>query len=147
MSERTESEISIAAAPDVIMATIADLAAYPEWCPGVHATEVLQKYPDGRPMVVEMSFDSGPIRDTHVYRYDAWSDKEVRWHLTSGTTVTGLWGVYACAVTDASSTQVTYRLAMDLAVPIIGALKRRAEKEIVRTALRGLKERVEGTRL
>lgn len=143
MSERTESEIMIAATPAEIMAVIADLKSYPQWCPGVKYTEVLQHYADGRPLVVEMTFDSGPIQDSHVYRYDSWSDREVRWHLTSGTVVIGLWGVYACHVIDPATTRVTYRLAMDLAVPIIGALKRRAEKAIVRTALKGLKERVE----
>jgi len=143
MSERTESEIEIAATPAVIMSVIADLAMYPQWCPGVKSCEVLATFPDGRPKDVEMVFDSGPIQDTHQYRYDSWSDREVRWHLISGKTVTGLWGVYACQVVDQDITRVTYRLAMDLAVPIIGALKRRAERAIVGAALRGLKTRVE----
>jgi hypothetical protein len=43
-----------------------------------------------------------------------------------------------------SSTDVTYRLAVDLTIPMLGMLKRKAEKVIVDTALRELKKRVEG---
>lgn len=143
MSERTEAEILISATPAAIMATIADIPSYPAWCPGVEVAVILDSYPDGRPREVEMVFDSGPIRDTHHYRYDSWSDREVRWHLTSGQTVIGLWGVYACHTIGPRETRVTYRLAMDLSVPIIGALRQRAEKAITHTALKGLKERVE----
>jgi len=143
MAERTQAELEIAATPARIMATIADIDQYPTWCPGVSSARVLAEFPDGRPREVEMIFDSGPIHDTHVYRYDLWGDREVRWHLIKGETVTGLWGVYSCHTLEPRRTLVAYRLAMDLAVPIIGALKRRAEKVIVRTARLGLRDRTE----
>jgi hypothetical protein len=38
---------------------------------------------------------------------------------------------------------VTYRLRVDVSIPMIGMLKRRAEKVIIDTALKGLKQRVE----
>jgi hypothetical protein len=41
------------------------------------------------------------------------------------------------------TTRVTYRLAVDVAIPLIGMLKRKAEKVIIDTALKGLKKRVE----
>ena len=43
----------------------------------------------------------------------------------------------------AGSTEVTYRLAVDIAIPMIGMLKRKAEKLITDTALKELKKRVE----
>jgi hypothetical protein len=47
-------------------------------------------------------------------------------------------------LTDAGeSTTVTYTLSVDLAVPMIGMLRRKAEKIIIDTALKGLKRRVE----
>jgi hypothetical protein len=36
-----------------------------------------------------------------------------------------------------------YRLAVDVKIPMLGMIKRKAEKVIVDTALKGLKERVE----
>ena len=38
---------------------------------------------------------------------------------------------------------MTYQLAVDLAVPMLGMFKRKAEKMIMDTALKGLKKRVE----
>jgi hypothetical protein len=38
---------------------------------------------------------------------------------------------------------VTYQLAVDLTIPMIGMLKRKGEKVIIDTALKGLKQRVE----
>ena len=38
---------------------------------------------------------------------------------------------------------MTYQLAVDLELPLLGMLKRKAEKVIVDTALKGLKHRVE----
>jgi len=40
-------------------------------------------------------------------------------------------------------TEVTYDLAVGIKVPMIGMLKRRAEKTIIDTALKGLKSRAE----
>ncbi|HBK38679.1 MAG TPA: cyclase, partial [Actinobacteria bacterium] len=41
------------------------------------------------------------------------------------------------------TTTVYYRLQVDVKIPMIGMLKRKAEKVIVDTALKGLKARVE----
>jgi len=43
-----------------------------------------------------------------------------------------------------ASTEVTYQLAVDLVIPMLGLLKRKAEKVIMDTALKELKKRVEG---
>ena len=43
------------------------------------------------------------------------------------------------------STKVTYRLALDVNIPLIGMLKRKGEKILIDTALKGLKKRVEST--
>ena len=40
-------------------------------------------------------------------------------------------------------TEVTYRLAVEVSIPMIGMLRRKAEKVIIDTALKGLKKRVE----
>jgi hypothetical protein len=41
------------------------------------------------------------------------------------------------------ATEVTYRLAVELSIPMIGMLRRRAEKVIIDSALKGLKKRAE----
>jgi hypothetical protein len=42
-----------------------------------------------------------------------------------------------------SGTDVTYELTVDLAIPMIGLLKRKAERRLTDTALKDLKKRVE----
>jgi carbon monoxide dehydrogenase subunit G len=52
-------------------------------------------------------------------------------------------GAYQLTELGDGTTRVTYRLAVDVAVPLIGMFKRKAEKVIIDTALKGLKRRVE----
>jgi hypothetical protein len=46
-------------------------------------------------------------------------------------------------VPSGASTSVTYSLSVELAIPMIGMLRRKAEKIIIDQALRELKRRVE----
>jgi hypothetical protein len=56
--------------------------------------------------------------------------------------VTEMSGAYLLA-DDGAGTLVSYELSVGTRVPMIGMLKRRAEKTIIDTALRGLKSRAE----
>ena len=142
MAELTESSIIIDAPAERVMAVIADLGTYPEWA-GVKQTRVLQTFPDGRPREAEMVIDSGPIKDTYTIRYEWHEDKQVNWQLTESTVLRDLDGMYMVHDLGDGSSEVTYRLVVDLQIPIIGSIKRKAEKAIVDTALKGLKKRVE----
>ncbi len=52
-------------------------------------------------------------------------------------------GAYVLDETAPGRTEVTYRLALDVSIPLIGMLKRKGEKILIDTALKGLKKRVE----
>ena len=52
-------------------------------------------------------------------------------------------GAYTLVDQGDGSTEVTYRLALDVSIPLIGMLKRKGEKILIDTALKGLKKRVE----
>ena len=143
MRKETEVETVIRARASDIMDVIADLPAYPEWCPGVKSATVIQSFDSGRPREIEMVLDSGPIQDTVRYVYD-WSEKKsVQWWQTQGQILSSLNGSYTCVRLGHNSTLVTYQLTIEVVLPMIGALQRRAEKHMVSTALTGLKERVE----
>jgi hypothetical protein len=140
---RTASDIVIDAAPSDVMAVIADFGAYPAWATGVRETEVLEPGTDGRADRVRFTLDAAPIRDTYELLYTWDGDRSVSWRLAEKATVlTALDGSYTLARV-AGGTQVTYQLAVDLAVPLLGTLKRKAEKVIIDAALSGLKQRVE----
>jgi hypothetical protein len=57
--------------------------------------------------------------------------------------LTAMEGSYRLHAEAASGTTVEYVLTLDLKIPMIGLLRRKAEKVITDTALRELKRRVE----
>ena len=67
----------------------------------------------------------------------------VRWNLVEGKMLQGHGRLLRARGRAAPATEVTYRLAVDLSIPMIGMLRRKAEKIIIDTALKGLKKRVE----
>ncbi len=143
MADRTSSSITVATSRETVMGVIADFAAYPDWATGVRSAEVLSTAPDGRPLRVRFGLDAGVIRDSYVLAYEWDGDAAVRWDLAEpGSMVTEMSGQYVLS-DDGPGTKVSYELAVGTRVPMIGLFKRRAEKTIIDTALKGLKSRAE----
>ena len=125
------------------MEVIADFGAYPEWATGVRSAEVLESGSDGRALRVRFGLDAGVIRDSYVLAYDWDGDAAVRWRLAeAGSMVTEMSGAYELAE-DGAGTKVSYELTVGTRVPMLGMLRRRAEKTIIETALKGLRSRTE----
>jgi ribosome-associated toxin RatA of RatAB toxin-antitoxin module len=146
MADRTESTILIDASPAEVLDVIADFESYPDWAGEVKQVAVLTEEGDGWADQVEFTLDAGAIKDTYVLDYD-WNVVEdgtgvVSWTLVSATILRSLDGSYTIAA-DGERTKLTYRLAVDIKIPMLGLLKRKAEKVIIDTALSGLKKRVE----
>jgi ribosome-associated toxin RatA of RatAB toxin-antitoxin module len=143
MAEQTTSSIVISAEPDAVMAVIADFEAYPAWAQGVKKAEPVKEGADGRPEQVYFELDASPIKDAYTLEYDWNGDESVTWSLLEGKMLRAMDGAYELEDRGDGSTEVTYRLAVDISIPMIGMLKRKAEKVIIDTALKGLKKRVE----
>jgi ribosome-associated toxin RatA of RatAB toxin-antitoxin module len=143
MADKTSSSITIDAPAARIMDVIADFPAYPEWAQGMQVAEVKSEFPDGRAEEVYFELEATPIKDAYTLRYD-WQDVErVDWWLVHGRMLKKLDGSYILEPESETRTRVTYLLAAELGIPMIGMLKRKAEKVIIDTALKGLKKRVE----
>jgi ribosome-associated toxin RatA of RatAB toxin-antitoxin module len=145
VAEQTTSSIVIDAAPADVMAVIADFPAYPAWAKGVTVADVRATGPDGRAEQVFFALDVSPIKDEYTLAYTWDGDREVTWTLVEGKMLRALDGAYVLRE-KGGSTEVTYRLALDVSIPLIGMLKRKGEKILIDTALKGLKKRVEQTR-
>jgi ribosome-associated toxin RatA of RatAB toxin-antitoxin module len=141
VTDQTSATIEIAARPEEIMAVIAEFADYPAWVDSITSAEVLSTE-DGRAQTVQMVLDHPLVKDTYVLAYD-WQPTDVRWHLVEGCFLKAMDGSYALRP-KGTVTAVTYTLAVDVNLPMIGMFKRKAEKTIVDGALQGLKKRVEG---
>ncbi|MFE9455413.1 SRPBCC family protein [Streptomyces californicus] len=144
MAEHTSSSITIEAAPADVMGVIADFARYPEWTGEVKEAEVLATDDRGRAERVRLVLDAGAIKDDHVLSYTWTGENEVSWSLVKSQMLRSLDGTYALApLAGGTRTEVTYRLAVDVKIPLLGMIKRKAEKVIIDRALAGLKKRVE----
>jgi ribosome-associated toxin RatA of RatAB toxin-antitoxin module len=147
MPEESTQSITIDADAAQIMAVIADFENYPVWTGSVKKAQVVEAGPDGRARRVAFSLDAGIIRDQYELAYVWTGDERVEWELTSGQMMRAQHGSYTLQPAGPSRTDVTYSLAVDLVIPMLGLLKRKAERVVMDTALKELKRRVEGLRV
>ncbi len=145
MAEQTTSSIVVDAPPAAVMAVIADFPSYPAWAKGVKTADVRSTNADGSADRVYFELDVSPIKDEYTLAYDWDGDRQVTWRLVEGKMLRALDGAYVLRDLGNDSTEVTYRLALDVSIPLIGMLKRKGEKILIDTALKGLKKRVEST--
>ncbi|MCK8432282.1 SRPBCC family protein [Streptomyces sp. D2-8] len=143
MAEHTSSSITIEAAPADVMAVISDFARYPDWTGEVKEAEVLKADAQGRAEQVRLVMDAGAIKDDQVLAYTWTGENEVSWTLVKSQMLRSLDGSYLLKPSGAGGTEVTYVLTVDVKIPMLGMIKRKAEKVIIDRALAGLKKRVE----
>lgn len=143
MADQSTQSIVINAEPEAIMDVIADFSAYPEWALAVKKAEVIVPGSDGRADRVRFLLDAGVVKDEYELAYQ-WSGDglTVSWELVKGQMQKAQHGSYVLEPQD-GATKVTYSLTVDLAIPMIGLIKRKAERVILDTALKELKRRVE----
>ena len=145
MADQASSNITINAPRERVLEVIADLERYPEWTKQIKTAEVLERDADGRPLKGRFVLDAGPIKDEYVLRYE-WSEQGCSWQMVGSSSVQkSQVGSYALAERG-DSTEVTYRLTVDTAIPMLGMLKRKAEKTIIDSALKDLKKHAERQR-
>jgi len=145
MAASTESTITIKAPPGEVMDVIADFKAYPEWTGAVKKAEVRSAGSGGRANEVYFDLDAGAIKDQYTLAYTWNGDREVHWHLVRAEQIMkAMDGAYLLEDNGDGTTTVTYQLAVDVKIPMLGMIKRKAEKVIIDTALKELKKQVEG---
>lgn len=145
MADHTEQSIVVNADVADVMAVIADFDNYPQWVTAARSATVLERDARGRGVRVRFVVDAGVLADTYELRY-VWDDDGagVSWSLVSSDLQRAQEGSYRLTQQVPGSTKVTYSLMVDLQIPMISRLKRRAEKAITESALGDLKKRVEG---
>lgn len=145
MPEQTTGSIEIEAGPAEIMEAIRDFESYPDWA-GVRSARVEGRDDRGRPTAVAFELSVPVLGDasyTLIYEYGD-DDLRISWTTREASgAVKGVEGGYDLEPLD-GDTRVTYRLSVELGVPVPGFLKRRGDREVAKRALEGLKRRVEG---
>ncbi len=142
MAEGTFSTLEIDATPEDLYAVVSDVATYPEWASGVKEVEVLSTDSEGRVDRARFVLEGfvKEIEYTLQYTHDA--PDSISWEAEDSPDVKMLEGSYKFGPAENGATEVVYTLAVDPNFTIPGFIKRQAEKQIVTTALRGLRKRV-----
>ncbi len=143
--EGTVQSIEVSADPQHIYEVALDLEAYPEWITGVKEVDILEEDEHGRPTRVNFTADAmiKEINYTLLYSYEL--ENGFSWTAEPGDDITAMDGSYEFKEMEDGGTEVLYALRVDPAFTVPGFLRRQAEKQIVSSALRGLKKRAEGS--
>lgn len=149
--EQTTATTVVQASVEQCYAVGIDIASYPEWVEGISVAEILTTDEEERPVTARFEAEAVGRRSNYTLKYDhAGSPDELSWSLVEGDLARSIHGRYSFQPTESADadsppqTEVRYELAIDLAVPMPGFVKRRAEDKIVTSALKEFKRRVEG---
>ena len=143
MAETASETIRIAAPPGRVWEIAADVERYPDWVRDVKDVVVRSRDEQQRPSEVEFRA-SALGRSTHyTLAYDYTNAPEVlAWKMVKGDIQRSIEGAYHLTPTDDGGTEVRYDLAIELAAPLPGFVKRRAEVRIL-NSVRELRVRAE----
>ena len=142
-AESTIQTIEIDAGPSECFEVASDLESYPEWAGQVRQVVIHERDEAGRPTRATLSIDAmiKRIETTISYVYEP--PLAMSWTAEPGPDIKELHGSYQFHPI-AGGTTVVYALKVVPSFDIPGFLRRQAEKQLVGTALRGLRERVRG---
>jgi ribosome-associated toxin RatA of RatAB toxin-antitoxin module len=142
MVEGTVQRVEISAAPQHVYEVALDLEAYPEWADGVKSVVVTSEDEFGRPATADFVVEAMVKEISYTLEYDYGYDNGFAWSAIPNQDLKSLDGRYEFNEIE-SGCEVVYALKVDPAFIVPGFLRRQAEKQIVGTALRGLKKRAE----
>lgn len=140
--QATEREI-IRASPERCFEVATDFDSYPEWSADIKKIDVVERDSEGRGSLVRFWAEAMGRTTVYALRYD-YTDAPSRlvWTLEEGDIEEQLDGEYLFEPMD-GQTELTYKLAVELRVPLPGFVKRRVEGRILGAALTELKARAE----
>ncbi len=135
----------VTASPEDCYALISDIEHYPDWATDVSSATVIESDPDGRAVQASFRVDALGRSARYTLAYDhCEAPHRISWKLVDGDVVKQLDGRYEFNSTaEPGRTEVLYQLALELAVPLPGFVKRRAERRIAHTALADFAARLE----
>ena len=136
----------VLASPQQCHDLVADIDNYPNWASGLSELNVLKRDEDGRACEVSFKVRGFGLsaQCTLVYDYSQSPDR-IAWHLVSGDIVSKLDGYYEfeAAPDHEGATMLKYNLALEIAIPLTGFFKRRAEARIAHAAIDDLQHQLE----
>ena len=143
MTDTASERIKVEAPADRCYDVAIDFESYPEWLRDVKEAKILDVDGEGRGLRVEFRAAALGKSIRYVLEYD-YSDApgSFSWKFVEGDMLRRLDGTYRFEP-EGAATRVFYDLAVELAMPLPGLVKRRAAGLIMGSALKELKKQVE----
>jgi uncharacterized membrane protein len=143
MTDTASERIRVEAPANRCYDVAVDFESYPEWVRDVKEAKILETDDEGRGTKVEFRAAALGKSIRYVLEYDfTESPAAFSWKFVEGDMLRRLDGTYRFEP-DGDSTRVHYDLAVELAVPLPGLLKRRAAGLFKGGALKVRKKQVE----
>jgi uncharacterized protein YndB with AHSA1/START domain len=146
MVDQATQRTTISASPARVWEVLTDFDGYPTWARDLKSAAVTGTDAEGRARDVAFRAAAMGHSTSYTLRYDYGKAPEVlSWELVAGDVTRVLDGSYELHAVPGQpgSTEVIYHLEVELAVPLPGFVKRRAEGRIMHTALRDLRAYLE----
>jgi ribosome-associated toxin RatA of RatAB toxin-antitoxin module len=146
MADQATQRTVIDASPGQVWATLTDFDGYPAWAHDLKSATVVAHDDEGRPLDVAFRAAAMGRSTSYTLRYDyGGAPKVLAWQLVEGDITRKLDGSYELAPVEdqPDRTHIVYHLEVELAVPLPGFVKRRAESRIMSAALRHLRAHLE----
>jgi ribosome-associated toxin RatA of RatAB toxin-antitoxin module len=141
MPEGTFQTLEIDAPAGDLYDVVADVGSYPEWATGVKEAEVLETDDDGNVVRARFVLEGFIKEIRYVLRYHHDRPNSLSWTSEESDDLKMMEGSYTFNPSD-DSTEVIYALTVEPKFTIPGFIRRQAERQIVTTALKGLRKRV-----
>lgn len=162
MVDHATERTNIMASPDQCFAAATDFENYPLWASDIKHAKVLNHDDQGRAIDVEYTVAAMGRSTSCILRYAYGSDPlRLSWQMKSSDAITRMDGEYefkpvlddlvgqkgraGSDTIHGDTTEVSYHLAVELAVPLSGFVKRRVESRIMQVALDDLKAYIEAS--
>src|SRR5215210_2786268 len=138
-----EHTVEIAAPIETCFAAITDYETFPKWQGAVVDTEVLDWDTEGRGKVVRLFIDAKvrKVDYTLDYRYDR--PERIEWDFVEGNGINGADGHYLFEDLGDGRTRATYKLGLEVGIPMPGMVARRVHKQTLKASVEDLKREAE----
>ena len=143
MSEFSSNSVNIEAGAGEVAALLADLENFPTWSSAIKQVEVHDRDSAGRPISATVKIEAGVLKDRAKLNYDYSNfPNEISFTLEEADLMTEMTGSYVISG-DEDSAQITYKLHVEVSMPVPEMMRKKAEMATIDAALSQLKKKLE----
>jgi uncharacterized membrane protein len=138
-----EHTVEINAPIETCFAAIIDYETFPKWQGAVVDTEVLDWDAKGRGKRVRLFIDAKVRKVDYTLDYSYEQPERIEWDFVEGNGINGADGHYLFEDLGADRTRATYKLGLEVGIPLPGPVARRAHKTTLKSSVEDLKKEAE----